>query len=64
MLGQWRGLGLHQGQGARKRPTDGRLQLSIKNFTGLMEIDGVTVRPVSDRQNDSLTSFLEGTEKP
>jgi methionine synthase II (cobalamin-independent) len=26
--------------------------------------DGVTVRPVSDRQNDSLTSFLEGTEKP
>ena len=46
------------------RAADGRLHLSIRNFEGLMEIDAVSVQPVSDRRNDSLTSFLEGTETP
>jgi tetratricopeptide (TPR) repeat protein len=60
-FGQWRKLGYKI-----KAPQagDGRLQLAILNFSGLMEIDGVLVRPVSDRQMDSLTSFVEGTEMP
>jgi tetratricopeptide (TPR) repeat protein len=60
-FGQWRKLAYKI---KAPQAADGRLQLMIANSPGLMEIDGLTVRPVSDRQNDSLTSFLEGTEMP
>ena len=60
-FGQWRKLAFKI---KAPQAVDGRLNLSIRNFSGLMEIDGIMVRPVNDRQNDSLISFLEGTEMP
>jgi tetratricopeptide (TPR) repeat protein len=43
---------------------DGRLDVYFYYPLGIFEIDGLSVAPVSDRQNDSLQSFIEGTEKP
>jgi hypothetical protein len=30
----------------------------------MMELDGIRVRPASDREHDSLANFPDGTEKP
>ena len=60
-FGQWRKLAFKI---KAPKAADGRLQISIRNFSGVMEIDGITVRPVSDRLSDSLTGFLEGTDAP
>lgn len=58
-FGQWRKVGFRL-----KAPLtqDGRLVVTIRQVTGVMEIDGLTVRPVSDREVDSLTNFVEGPE--
>jgi tetratricopeptide (TPR) repeat protein len=58
-FGQWRKIGFKV-----KAPLaqDGRLLLMFRNIHGLMEIDALSIRPVSDRQNDSLLSFNEGSE--
>jgi tetratricopeptide (TPR) repeat protein len=60
--GQWRKLGFKF-----KAPVaqDGLLVIWFLNPSGVMEISGLSIRPVSDPQNDSLISFLEGgTEAP
>jgi tetratricopeptide (TPR) repeat protein len=60
--GQWRKLGFKF-----KAPAahDGTLVVWLLNPSGVLEIDGLSIRPVSDPQNDSLISFLEGgTEAP
>ena len=59
--GQWRKLAFKVKAPATQ---DGQLRLGVYNFRGAMEIDALTVRPVSDRENDSLSSFLEGGETP
>ena len=41
---------------------DGTLKLSFVNAYGTMQIDGVKILPVSDRQLDSLRSFIEASE--
>jgi hypothetical protein len=58
--GQWRKLGFKC-----KAPlaTDGELRIQIRGLVGVMEMDALTIRPVTDRELDTLTSFLEGTEK-
>jgi tetratricopeptide (TPR) repeat protein len=43
---------------------DGRLDLYFYYGVGIMDIDGLSIVPVSDRQNDTLQSFIEGVEKP
>jgi tetratricopeptide (TPR) repeat protein len=60
-FGQWRKAGFKA-----KGPlaADGHLRIHVMNAMGYMEIDAISVRPVSDRENDSLTGFLEGTEAP
>ncbi len=57
-FGQWRKLGVKI-----KAPLqqDGNLLVMFRNINGLVEIDGLSIRPVSDRQNDSLLSFIEGS---
>ena len=42
----------------------GMLTLSINHICGVVEVDGVSVRPVSDREHDSLANFLEGAPAP
>jgi tetratricopeptide (TPR) repeat protein len=60
-LGRWRKLGFRIT--APPTPT-GRIEFSIRHIFGVGQIDGISVRPVSARQADSLTNFLEGTETP
>jgi tetratricopeptide (TPR) repeat protein len=43
---------------------DFQLKLLFLNHTGAMLYDGLSIRPVTDRQIDSLTSFLEGGKAP
>jgi tetratricopeptide (TPR) repeat protein len=59
--GQWRKLGFKFKAPAAQ---DGLLVVWFINYLATSEIDGLVIRPISDRQNDSLTSFLEGTETP
>jgi tetratricopeptide (TPR) repeat protein len=60
-LGRWRKLGFRmQGPPA----SAGRLEFSLRHIFGVAQIDAISVRPVSARQADSLTNFLEGTETP
>jgi tetratricopeptide (TPR) repeat protein len=60
-LGRWRKISFNL-----KGPStsDGLLLLSIRNSYGVMELDGISVRPVSDPQHDSLVNFLEGPTGP
>jgi tetratricopeptide (TPR) repeat protein len=59
-FGRWRKVGF-----LAKAPLtqDGNLMMTFRNIRGILEIDGLSVRPVSDRQNDSLLSFNEGAER-
>jgi len=60
--GQWRKLGFKFKAPAAQ---DGQLVVLFLNPTGVVEIDGLSILPVSDPQNDSLLGFLEGgTEAP
>lgn len=60
--GQWRKLGFKFKAPAAQ---DGQLVVWFLNPVGVLEIDGLSIRPVSDPQNDSLLGFLEGgTEAP
>jgi hypothetical protein len=43
---------------------DGMLTLGINHICGVVEVDSVSVRPVSDREHDSLVNFLEGPTTP
>jgi tetratricopeptide (TPR) repeat protein len=43
---------------------DGRIEFILYYAVGLLDIDGVRIQPISDRQNDSLHSFVEGVDKP
>ena len=36
--------------------------LELINITGTVQIDGLKILPVSDRQSDSLRSFIEVEE--
>jgi hypothetical protein len=55
--GQWRKLGFKF-----KAPSqqDGLLVVMFYHPYGVVEIAGLTMKPISDPQNDWLTSFLEG----
>jgi tetratricopeptide (TPR) repeat protein len=59
--GQWRKAG-----GKMQAPPvqDGLFRLSVRDYLGVMEISGLSVRPVSDLQLDTLRSFTEGTDTP
>jgi tetratricopeptide (TPR) repeat protein len=59
--GQWRKAGVKL-----KAPLtqDGNLIFTFRNLRGVLEVDALSIRPVSDRQNDSLLSFNEGAEAP
>ena len=41
---------------------DGRLEFGVGHIRGVMEIDALSIREITDRQNDSLTNFIEGVE--
>jgi tetratricopeptide (TPR) repeat protein len=43
---------------------DFTLKLAFLNHTGAILYDALSIRPVSDRQLDALTSFLEGGKAP
>jgi tetratricopeptide (TPR) repeat protein len=43
---------------------DGRLMVYFHYALGSLEVDGLSLQPITDRQNDSFRNFLEGTEKP
>jgi tetratricopeptide (TPR) repeat protein len=58
--GHWRKIGVKMHAPA----PDGRLRLSVRSFLGMMELSGLSVRPVSDLQVDTLRSFTEGTDPP
>jgi hypothetical protein len=60
-LGRWRKLSFNL-----KGPSsaDGKLNLALLNIYGVPELDGLSVRPVSDREHDSLANFLEGPTTP
>lgn len=60
-IGRWRKLSFNI-----KGPdtVDGKFSASIRHIYGIMELDGVSVRPVTDRQQDSLVNFLEGPPSP
>ncbi len=57
--GQWRKAGIRI-----KTPLapDALLKLELINYTGTVQIDGLKILPVSDRQSDSLRSFIEAEE--
>lgn len=57
--GQWRKAGVRI-----KTPLapDALLKLELINITGTVQIDGLKILPVSDRQSDSLRSFIEAAE--
>jgi tetratricopeptide (TPR) repeat protein len=55
--GQWRKLGFKFKAPAQQ---DGLLALMFYHPYGVVEIAGLTMKPISDPQNDWLTSFLEG----
>ena len=60
-LGKWRKISFNiKGPAA----ADGKLLFSIRHIFGVGEIDGISVRPVSDREHDSLGNFLEGPQTP
>ncbi len=57
--GQWRKMG------ARLRvpeAQDGTVKIAFVNANGTLRIDGLKILPVSDRQNDTLRSFIEAPE--
>ena len=56
--GQWEKLGF-----LLKTPVtqDGRFEFSIRQVIGAMEIDSLSILPVSDRQHDALSTFVEGS---
>ncbi len=58
-FGQWRKAATRM-----KMPMaqDATIRLSFTNFYGLMRVDGVKILPVTDRQIDSLRSFIEASE--
>ncbi|MCX5659503.1 MAG: PKD domain-containing protein [Planctomycetota bacterium] len=59
--GQWRKLGYK----LRAPVTpDGTVVFSMRAMTGIFEIDGLQVLPVTDRQNDAMAKFTEGVFKP
>lgn len=58
-FGQWRKLGF---KFTAPLTQDGKLDFTIRHIRGVMELDGLSIREVSDRQNDSLTNFIEGVE--
>jgi hypothetical protein len=60
-LGRWRKISFNM-----KAPpkSDGKLMFSIRHIFGVGELDGISVRPVSDREHDSLANFLEGAPTP
>ena len=41
---------------------DGTVKLTFVNAYGTVQIDGLKILPVSDRQGDSLRSFIEASE--
>lgn len=57
--GQWRKAGT-----LVKTPLapDAILTLELLNYTGTVQIDGLKILPVSNRQSDSLRSFIEAEE--
>ncbi len=57
--GQWRKAGVRI-----KTPLtpDGMVKLELVNVTGTVQIDGLKILPISDRQSDSLRSFIEVEE--
>ena len=48
----------------RHAAADGKLMFSLRHVWGVMEVDGISIRPVTDRQVDSLANFVEGPATP
>jgi tetratricopeptide (TPR) repeat protein len=42
----------------------GKVYVQISYAQGIYEIDGLTIRPLSDRQNDTLQNFIERPDQP
>ena len=59
--GPWRKIGA-----TMKVPLvqDGELRVSFRGVRGVLEIDALSVWPITDRENDSLLGFIEGKETP
>jgi tetratricopeptide (TPR) repeat protein len=56
-LGRWRKISYNM----KAPPTPSvKFTMSIRHIYGVMELDAVSVRPVSDREHDSLANFIEG----
>ena len=57
--GQWRKIGAKM-----KAPVsqDGLLRITFGSVMGTVLLDGIKILPVSDRENDSLRGFVEGSE--
>lgn len=43
---------------------EGRIQSDLNYAMGVVQLDGMKIMPISDRQNDVIQNFLEGTDKP
>lgn len=59
--GEWRKLGVRL-----KLPItqDARATFGFYNMQGLVELDGFSIQPVTDRQNEGLRTFIEGSTPP
>ncbi len=57
--GQWRKAGVRI---RTPLASDALIKLDLINYTGTVQIDGLKILPVSDRQSDSLRSFIEAAE--
>jgi hypothetical protein len=59
--GRWQKLGFKV---RAPLTTNAQLYFTLRHTQGLVEIDDLSVRPISDRDRDALTNFIEGVEKP
>jgi tetratricopeptide (TPR) repeat protein len=57
---QWRRLAFNY----RATKVESDLQMSLLGIRGVLLVDDIRIRPVTDAQLDALTSFAEGKESP
>jgi hypothetical protein len=58
-FGQWRKVGFLCGNSENP---DGTVGFTYHYQNGLVDIDGISVRAVTDREADALNNFLKGSE--
>src|SRR4029078_4203334 len=54
--GQWRKLGFRMN--APPITQDGKISFTIRHAAGVVELDGLSIREVSDRDNDAINNFF------